>query len=41
MDREAKRFHASLKKLTRYTNKSTILNLEEGPIANRKQRVEA
>ena len=33
MDYESKKWHKAIKKLTRYTQKSDILNLEEGPIA--------
>ena len=41
MNKEAKKWHRSLKKLTKYTATSTILNLEEGPISIREHWKEA
>ena len=35
MNQNAKKWHNALKKLTRYTKPSTILDLEQGPIAIR------
>ena len=41
MNQNAKKWHNSLKKLTRYTKPSTILDLKQGPIAIRQEFLEA
>ena len=35
MNKEAKKWHNSVKKLTRYTKPSTIIDLTQGPVAVR------
>ena len=41
MHKEAKKWHQSLKKLTRYSKPSNILDLNQGPIAIREEFLEA
>ena len=41
MNKEAKKWHNSVKKLTRYTKPSNILDLNQGPIAIRSEWKEA
>ena len=41
MGKESKKWHKQLKKLTNYTKKSNILDLKKGPIAIRKEWIEA
>ena len=41
MNTEAKEWHKKVKKLTNYTKKSNILDLEKGPISIRQQWLEA
>ena len=37
MNKEARAWHKSVKKLTNYTKPSTIIDLEQGPVAIREQ----
>ena len=41
MNKESKKWHDSLKKLTKYSKPSNILDLNQGPIAIRQEFLEA